>query len=226
MSWLSKTFTSSLGKKVVMSLTGLFLCTFLVVHLIGNLQLLKNDGGEAFNLYANLMAHNPLIETVSFGLYFFIIVHTVMAIVLTYQNRKSRPVDYAVTNKKSTWESRSMMLLGTLILFFLIVHMGDFWYKYKISEDWTYGYKTYGNLVIRDIYSLVVHEFKELDHMLIYVVAQFVLAFHLRHGFQSAFQSLGLNHVKYTPAIQFVGNAFSILIPLGFVIQPLYVFFN
>jgi succinate dehydrogenase / fumarate reductase, cytochrome b subunit len=229
MSWFVQTFSSSIGKKVTMSLTGLFLCTFLVIHLIGNLALLKHDGGQSFNLYANFMAHNPLIETVSWGLYFFILLHSVVAFSLFFANKKARPVQYATVNNKSTWESRQMTLLGTFILVFIIVHMIDFMFKYKFSGDasWTYGYKTYTGHEgsVRDLYALVTLEFKETLHMVLYVIAQLVLMFHLKHGFQSAFQTLGLNHVKYTPAIKGFGLAFSIIVPLGFMIQPLYVYF-
>ena len=225
MSWFVQTFSSSIGKKVTMSLTGLFLCTFLVVHLIGNLALLKCNGEETFNLYANFMAHNPVIHFVSYGLYFFIVLHTIVAVALTIANKKARPVQYATVNNKSSWESRQMMLLGTFILTFIIIHMSDFWYVYKVQEGVSLPEVTYGTATVRNIYGKVIHEFKELPHMLFYVFAQIVLMFHLKHGFQSAFQTLGLNHVKYTPAIKAVGLAYSIIVPLGFMIQPLYVYF-
>jgi succinate dehydrogenase / fumarate reductase cytochrome b subunit len=214
MSWLVTTLGSSLGRKLLMALTGLFLCSFLVIHLSGNLLLLKDDGGIAFNEYANFMAHNPLIETVSILLYASIALHTVVAILLTIHNRKSRPVGYAVVNNQSTWASRSMMLLGTMLLFFILVHMSDFWWGYKIKAE------------IPNIYDAVIAKFKHPLWMSFYVLSQLVLGFHLSHGFQSAFQTFGFNHKKYTPFIKFVGLAFSIIIPLGFAFLPLYVFFT
>ena len=97
MNWFVRFLTSSIGKKLIMSLTGLFLCLFLVVHLAGNLQLLLDDGGEAFNIYAYMMTHNPLIKAVSYGTYFFIILHAIQGIILAIQNRKARSSRYAVT---------------------------------------------------------------------------------------------------------------------------------
>ncbi|MXV14425.1 succinate dehydrogenase cytochrome b subunit [Hufsiella ginkgonis] len=128
----SNTFSSSLGKKLVMSLTGLFMCSFLVVHLVGNLQLFKHDGGLAFNTYAYFMTHFPPIKVVSYLLYTSIVLHAIYALVLTMKNKKARPIGYAVTNGKanSPWTSRNMGILGTVLLVFIIIHMNTFWAKY------------------------------------------------------------------------------------------------
>ncbi len=136
MNWATKLFSSTLGKKFVMGLTGLFLCTFLVVHMIGNLQLFKNDQGLAFNLYAVLMTTNPFIKTVSYLLYLSIIGHAVQGIYLVFKNKQSRPVQYAVYDGKasSTWASRNMGLLGTILLVFVAVHLSDFWFEYKFGH--------------------------------------------------------------------------------------------
>src|SRR6478752_2721782 len=190
MSWLVKSLSSSLGKKLLMSLTGLFLCSFLVIHLIGNLQLLKHDQGVAFNVYAQFMSTNPLIHFISYGLYAGILLHTFVAVALTIQNNKARPQGYAASNNQSSWAARSMMILGSLILFFIIVHMKDFWYEYKIEQE---------PEVVANLYKEVVHKFQQPVWMAVYFLAQFVLMFHLSHGFQSAFQTLGLTHKKYTP---------------------------
>lgn len=132
----AKTFSSSLGKKLIMSLTGLFLCIFLVVHLIGNIQLFKDDGGQAFNAYSYFMTHNPLIKIVSYVLYLSIIVHAVYALVVTINNRKARPVGYAYYKGEanSPWTSRNMGILGTIILIFLVVHMSNFWAQYHWGD--------------------------------------------------------------------------------------------
>jgi len=118
-----------------MSLTGLFLSLFLVVHLSGNFQLLLDDGGESFNKYAHFMGHNPLIQTVSIGNFFFIILHFVMATVLTLKNRKSRSVQYAQTNKSSSWASRNMYIFGAVILVFIIIHLSNFWFVGKFGTE-------------------------------------------------------------------------------------------
>ena len=136
MSNFAKTFSSSLGKKLVMALTGIFLCTFLIVHLVGNLQLFKDDAGQAFNAYAYFMTHFGPIKIVSYLLYASIIIHAVYALLLTAANKKARPGAYAVQKggQNSPWSSRNMGILGTILLIFIVVHMGDFWWKYHNAE--------------------------------------------------------------------------------------------
>ncbi len=224
MNWIAQFFTSSLGKKVIMSLTGLFLCLFLVVHLIGNLQLLKNDGGESFNTYTYFMTHNPLIVIISYTLYTFILIHTVQGLLLYFQNKAARKNTYdRKSGSSSTFESRNMALLGSLIFIFLGVHMGDFWWKMKTGVLEKTAYEGYGEIV--NLYTRVDAAYKEWWIVLFYVLSMIILAYHLKHGFQSAFQSLGINHSKYTPIIKFIGIVFSILIPLGFAIIPIGRFF-
>ena len=127
MNWLSNFFSSTIGRKVVMALTGLFLILFLVVHLIGNLQLLKSDEGQAFNLYSKFMTSNPLIITISVLNFTFIAIHIIWAALLTRRNRAARgPVSYAVNRNSSTLTSRNMGILGTLVLIFLVIHLKGF----------------------------------------------------------------------------------------------------
>lgn len=129
---LTQTFSSSLGKKLIMALTGLFMCTFLVVHLVGNLQLFKDDDGQAFNSYAYFMTHFTPIKVVSYLLYTSIIVHAIYALVLTTKNKKARTVGYAMQNSSanSPWTSRNMGILGTILLLFIVIHMNTFWAQY------------------------------------------------------------------------------------------------
>jgi succinate dehydrogenase / fumarate reductase cytochrome b subunit len=224
MNWLVTFFSSSIGKKLLMSLTGLFLILFLVVHLIGNLQLLKDDGGMAFNMYTKLMTTNPLIKLISYGLYFFIILHTIAGLMITIYNRKAKGQKYAVSHSMhTTWASKNMALLGTLILAFLLIHMGDFWLKMKLDQ---LPYVTYDEQVgpIKDLYFRVSEAFKIPLIVLAYVIGMAVLSFHLWHGFQSAFQTLGLNHRKYTPLIKSIGKIFAIIVPLAFALIPVYHF--
>lgn len=224
MQWLVQFFSSGIGKKVLMSLTGLFLILFLVIHLIGNLQLLKDDGGMAFNLYAKFMVSNPLIKTISYGLYFFIILHAVLGIIITRYNKISKGGRYAVQNSpKTTWASKNMGLLGLLILAFIFLHMGDFWYKMKFTDQLAMA--TYDGVTVKDLYQRVSVAYQQTWIVAAYIIGLIVLAFHLWHGFQSAFQTLGLNHKKYTPAIQGIGKLYAILIPAAFAIIPLYHYF-
>jgi len=136
MSNFAKTFSSSLGKKLIMAATGLFLCTFLIVHVVGNLQLFKDDAGQAFNAYAYFMTHFTPIKVVSYLLYASIIVHAVYALVITIGNKKARPIEYAVQagNQNSPWTSRNMGILGTVLLVFIVIHMSNFWWKYHNAE--------------------------------------------------------------------------------------------
>ena len=225
MNWFSKFLTSSIGKKLIMSLTGLFLILFLVVHLAGNLFLLVNDGGKAFNLYAYMMTHNPLIKTVSWGLYFFILLHSVQGILLALKNRAAKGQRYAVsTNENASWASKNMALLGVLVFAFLCMHMGDFWFKMKFTDQLaTFPVEGYDDPV-KDLYTQVKTSFSQWWIVLVYIIGVLALAIHLMHGFQSAFQTLGLNHKKYTPLIQTLGKIYSVVIPLGFVIIPIIYF--
>jgi succinate dehydrogenase / fumarate reductase cytochrome b subunit len=265
-----------------MSLTGLFLCTFLVVHVVGNLQLFYHDEGLAFNQYTVFMTSFPLIKFISYGLYAFILLHAIDGLWLAYRNRKARPVKYAAWNNQSTWASRNMGILGTILLVFLVVHMGNFWYQYKFGylpyrqyeENLATGEitsKSYfvndgsRNLsessadalavgpaikgkqeeyvrdgangekirvtIVKDLYEQVEKTFSSDANplawlmVLIYVVSMAALAYHLVHGFQSGFQTLGWNHPKYNPLIRFIGTAvFAIAIPIGFALMPLYFF--
>lgn len=209
-----------------MSLTGIFLILFLIVHLSGNLQLLADDGGESFNKYAYFMTHNPLIKFISYGLYFFIIVHAIQGLVLWGANRKARGTDkYAVKSTKTTsWASRNMALLGSLILIFIFIHMGDFWFAMKSHQLPMVNYPGMEEKVA-DLYYKVDLSFQQLWIVAFYVLAMIGLSFHLLHGFQSAFQTLGLNHERYTPLIKGVGKVYSIFVPLGFAIIPLYYYF-
>lgn len=222
MSWLSETLTSTLGRKLVMALTGLFLVTFLIVHLSGNFQLLMNDNGEAFNAYAKFMTTNPLIKTASYILYAGILIHVIWSIILTAQNRKARPVRYAVEKAvaNSAWNSRNMGVLGTIILIFLIIHLRNFWYEMHFGEI---GVDINGN---KDLFKVVSAAFAQPLYVALYVLSMVGLGYHLSHGFASGFQTLGLNHPKYTPFIKKLGNLIAILIPVGFAIIPIIMYFK
>jgi len=221
MRWLFVFFSTGIGKKLLMSLTGLFLIIFLAVHLAGNLQLLNDDGGKSFNVYARFMTTNPLIKFTSYGLYFFILLHAVVGLGIALTNKKAKGTTYAVQTQspRTNWASKNMALLGTLILAFLCIHMGDFWLKMKLGQLAEIPYPGEEG-VFRDLYSRTATAFSDPLIVGVYVVGMMVLAFHLWHGFQSAFQTLGLNHHKYTPAVRFIGRLYAILVPIGFALIP------
>ncbi|MEQ8359780.1 MAG: succinate dehydrogenase cytochrome b subunit [Cytophagales bacterium] len=222
MSWILNLFLSTLGRKLIVALTGLFLILFLAVHVSGNFTLLKGDGGEAFNAYSEFMSANPLIQTVAWLTKIFIVLHVVQTIMLTIYNRKARPEKYAFSKpgETSTWSSRNMMFLGSIILIFLILHLKTFWYEFHYGNVPMTSYDT----DIPDYYAVVAAAFSELWYVLIYLVALIGLSFHLWHGFQSSFQTLGLNHPRYNPLIHGFGALFAILVPLGFATQPIYLY--
>jgi succinate dehydrogenase / fumarate reductase cytochrome b subunit len=297
----SALLSSSLAKKYWMALTGLFLCTFLVGHLLGNLQLVLKTGEEgrrAFNEYAYFMGHNIFIKVLSYVTYISIIFHAVDGFMLTVQNKKARPVAYAYNkpSANSSTPARYMAVLGTLILVFIATHMANFWWKMKITEEIplhlvqkdivqqgqnpmtgeqtqqtvkvTFALTTKGEYLpypytdpqnnqevsvvdvkektilmdknsgmqraegYKDLHTVVMDFFNPeknkmaIAYLLFYVLSMAVLGFHLWHGFASSFQSLGVNHKKYTPIIQMVGKGFAVLVPLLFAIIPLMIFMN
>ncbi len=227
MSWLSSFLASSIGQKLVMSLTGLFLILFLMVHLAGNLQLLYHDGGEAFNLYAHFMTTNPLIKTVSYGLYFFILLHAIQGILIWRKNRAARNDRYAVkSGSTSTFASRNMAWLGIIIFIFLVIHMWQFWFQMKIGAVEMIPLELNGHeKMVKDLYSPVAIAFSQWWYVLFYVFSMLIVGFHLIQGFQSSFQTLGLGHVRFSNLIKVIGIIYAIVVPLGFAIIPVYFYF-
>ena len=217
-------FGSSIVRKYWMAATGLFLCLFLLGHLAGNLQLFipGEDGQLQFNAYAKFMTTNPAVKLLSYITYFSILVHVIDGFVLARQNRAARPSRYAYNKPgaNSGWASRSMALLGTITLVFIIIHMRSFWYEMHWGE---LGVDSAGN---KDLWTITVVAFQQWWYSAFYVIAMIMLAFHLSHGFQSAFQTMGWTHPKYTPIVEKIGIGFSILIPLLFAAIPVFLFIN
>ncbi len=204
-----------------MGLTGLFLISFLVVHCFINSLIFFNDGGLTFNIGAAFMAHNWLIRAGELVLFAGLIIHMVQALILTLENRKARPIGYAKVDgaANSSWYSRSMGLLGTLLLIFLIIHLTHFWVKSRFTG--LPGEDVNGN---ENLYMVMQQTFQMLWVVIVYCLAMISLAYHLLHGFQSAFQTLGLNHKKYTPLIKMIGVGFSIIIPFIFALMPILMY--
>ncbi len=276
---------SSIGKKYWMALTGLFLCLFLVGHLAGNLQLIFGTPLQ-FNEYALFMTTNPAVKILSYVTYISIIFHAIDGFLLTLQNRKARPIGYAKSNPgaNSSFSSRNMAVLGTLVLIFIATHMVNFWAKMHFTtmplqtitvdngDQVSNFYITTGwgqdkfinvnqidgqNVIIedrgfyytkpikiqfaegyKDLHKITMEFFRSKEKLfgvipneglfftIFYVLSMAALAFHLWHGFQSAFQSLGANSPKWTPTIHFIGKAFAVLVPFLFAIIPLYIHFT
>ena len=223
---------SSLAKKYAMAATGLFLCLFLVGHLAGNLQLFTaaSDGGRQFNAYAKFMTTFPAVKVLSYLTYFSVLFHLVDGIVLSIQNRKARPVRYAMerASTNANWSSRNMMLLGTIVLVFLVTHMQNFWWQMHFGEVATQTLED--GTVVKDLYTVVAAFFNPemnswaLPAIGLYLLGQFALGFHLWHGFSSGFQSVGLRHARYTPLLQGLGKAFSVVVPALFSAIVLFLY--
>lgn len=211
-----------------MSLTGIFLILFLTVHLIGNLQLLAGDGGEAFNIYADFMGNNMLIQIISKGNFFFIFLHAVLGIFLWLSNKNARGSRYAVQTKANTsFTSRNMAWFGIIIFVFILIHLYQFFLQMKAPNIFdSTELVTYDGVEVRNLYKLVAATFSNIGFVIFYVISMIVIGLHLNHGFQSAFQSLGLNHKKYTPIIKALGTGYSILIPLLYAIIPIVFYFT
>lgn len=218
MTWIITTFTSSVGKKFTMALTGLFLISFLVVHASINALIFYNDDGEIFTKGAHFMATNPIIRTIEIVLIIGLLAHIVQALLLWRSNRAARPIRYAVMKHppQSTWYSRSMTLLGTLILLFLVIHTSNFWIPNR-THQFLYGEEL-------PLYDMLIEKFSNPIEVVIYLLGSFSLFWHLLHGFASAFQSLGLTHNKYNGLIRFSGRAFSLIICLTFAMMPISIF--
>jgi succinate dehydrogenase / fumarate reductase cytochrome b subunit len=222
---LSIVLNSSIGKKVLMAASGLFLCIFLLEHLYTNILLFKPlidpaDGGQAFNQASHEMVHNILIRTVEFILFGAIIFHVVQAIRLTIDNKKARPVGYASGSKaKTSWISKNMGLTGSIILFFIVVHLYQFFLPYRVTGEvggdtpYTLAYQV-SQALTNPIYAAL------------YLVSVILIGLHVSHGLQSGFQTIGLNNKKYAPVWKAIGYGYAVLITVGFASFPIFFYFN
>ncbi len=220
MNW-KQAFTSSIGKKLVMGLTGIFLVLFLIVHCYVNALIFHPDYGyELYEGAAHFLGGTPFIRILEIGLMLFIVLHIVQGLMLWSQNAKKRPVGYTINpgNKSSKWYSRSMGLLGTLILIFLVLHLVHFWGPNRYQQLMT-GKE-------RNLYYEMEQTFQSGWVVIVYILGCISLAWHLLHGFWSAFQTLGLSSAKFTPIIRGIGVAYSIIVPLIFIAMPLAFYFG
>lgn len=218
---IANAFSSSIGKKLVMGITGLFLISFLLVHCFLNSFIFFDKTGALFNEGAHFMATNWIIRAMEVVLMAGLLLHIVQGARLTFQNQAARPVKYAYNDGKanSKWYSRSMGLLGTLLLIFLIVHLSNFWVVSRFT-----GIPSVDANGRENLFGVMQQTFKNLGLVILYVLSMISLAYHLLHGFASAFQTLGWNHRKYSPMIKAVGVWFSILISLIFAAMPIWIY--
>jgi succinate dehydrogenase / fumarate reductase cytochrome b subunit len=218
MGWFIKFIDSSVGKKLIMAGTGLFLYFYLIIHLVANLFLLANDNGAAFNAYADFMSSNANIPVriIEIILFLAFIYHIINGIRLWFSNRAAKGTAYKVNNpsENSTFFSRFMVQSGVIVFIFLVIHLRTFFIAHKFGHP------------EETMYESALIAFSDTYYSLFYILAMILLAFHLVHGFQSAFQTLGLRHKKYTSLIKGFGIVFSILLCAGFALIPLVLLFN
>lgn len=213
---------SSITKKIWMALLGIFLMVFLVVHLGINLCLLRSDDGEWFNAAAHFMGTNYVVKVFEIVLFAGFIFHILLGIILQVQNWLSRPVRYMVTNKSETpFLSKYMIYTGGIILIFLIIHFINF---YFIKLGWVSSVYLSADGE-PDFYRIAQELFAQPLYSLLYIVLIVVLGFHLNHAFQAAWQTLGVNVPQYTKCITRFGTFYAIVVPLGFIIIPIYFLF-
>jgi succinate dehydrogenase / fumarate reductase cytochrome b subunit len=197
-----------------MAASGGFLIIFLLEHLYTNVKLFYGDGGEAFNEASHDMVHTLLIRIIEVVLFAAILIHAVQAISLTRQNSQARPIKYAVikTNETSSWFSRNMMLTGSIIFFFIVVHLYNFFVPYRVTGDVGEGHVTLAQEVSEALSNPI--------YAALYLISVLFLAFHLNHAFQSAFQTLGFNDKKYAPLLRKASTGFAVIMFLGFGAFP------
>jgi succinate dehydrogenase / fumarate reductase cytochrome b subunit len=209
MNWFINTIWTSVGKKLMMAVTGLFFCVFLTLHLAGNLTIYM--GKDAFNSYAeHLHSLGPLLTLAEWGLLIFAIIHISSGLLLFYQNFKARPTRYAVNKRAGgrTLGSATMPYTGVILLLFVIIHLFNFHFVDKTHTT---------------IFQIVSNAFAQPSYVLIYTFAMITAAVHVSHGFWSAFQTLGANHPKYTPLLRGLSLVFCLIVGIGFGFIPVYV---
>jgi succinate dehydrogenase / fumarate reductase, cytochrome b subunit len=218
---IMQAFNSSIGKKLVMGLTGLFLVSFLIIHASINSMIFFNDNGATFNEYGRFMSHNMIVRVLEIGLFVGFIIHIYQGFALTLSNQKKRETKYAIDpgNATSKWYSRSMGILGSLLLIFLVVHLSHFWVGTKAS---LYLHNDAPHNMFEEMKAAFSHEWI----VIVYVIGVISLSWHLVHGFPSAFQTLGINNTKYNGLIKTIGFAFSIIVPLLFALMPIAMYFG
>ncbi len=216
---MSNFLKASIGRKLLVGLSGLFLFSFILVHLTVNLFLLA--GQESYNIATHFMTTNPVIQTIEPILAIGFILHIGISVWLTFWNQRARPEKFLKVDqsKSSTWPSRNMFVLGGLIFIFLVIHISNFWYKINFTEI---GYIEHGGEMVKDAYTMVATSFSNWWYVVIYVAGAVFLGFHLNHGFQSAFQTIGVSNEIWRKRWTVLGNFLSVLIAAGFSIIALY----
>jgi succinate dehydrogenase / fumarate reductase, cytochrome b subunit len=217
----TRAFSSSVGSKLLIGLTGLALFLYMVLHLVGNVIIFF--GPELFNEYSHRLISNPLIIPIEIGLLLLFLLHIYKTIRMWMQNQAARPVRYhrkepAGHSSRKSLASSTMIASGMFLMVFVVIHVKQF----KFGSY----YLAAGSETVRDLYRTEIEVFQQPFWVLLYVVATLLVGLHLRHGFSSAFQSLGLDHPRYTKRLVALGIAFALLIGVGLAVIPIWVYFT
>ncbi len=232
MKW-SQFFTSAVGRKIVMALSGIFLVTFLIVHVGLNCCIFydldyfdSNDNGSMFNRAAYFMGNSLVIRILEIVLFAGFLLHIIQGYVVEAKNRRRRGKGYRIGlgNRGSTWMSRNMAILGTLILFYLIVHVAHFWVPSRITHD--LEQVVYNGREMHNLYLRMYEVFQEGWIVLLYLVGVVSLAFHLFHGFHSSFRSMGVHNRKYLGLLKVLGYGFTVIVCILFALMPISMYFD
>lgn len=222
---MSSFLNASIGRKVFMSLTGIFLILFLVVHLTINLFLTFDDTGNLFNVAAHFMATNPFIRIMEPILALGFIIHIIWSGWITLVNMNARPQGYAVGDKVLSWwaPSKNMFILGSLVLIFLVIHIMDFWIKMRFTGDPLLEKATGLEAGVHNSYALVSYLFiNNMIYDVLYIIGSLLLGFHISHGFWSAFQTIGINNIVWLKRLKNISIFFGYVFAIGFAAIPLY----
>lgn len=217
MGWFFRALNSSIGKKFVMALTGICLILFLIIHLINNLTLY--GGPDLFNtVVKNLESIKPFVRVIETILAIIFVFHIFNGVRLWIENKKARPVGYAVngSSKNTDLSSRTMIVSGSIVFIFLVIHLRTFWVSFNLGHPLAESH---------NYYDIVVEAFRSPVYSGLYIIAMILLGFHLNHGFQSLFQTFGWNHKKYFNFIKQVGFVYTLITVIGFASIPVYFLF-
>lgn len=225
-------FTTTIGKKLLVSITGLFLIIFLIEHLAVNMLIVFDDTGRLFNEAAYFLENNPIVSIIEPVLFIGFILHILITVILSIQNLMQRDINYAgfgryKTRKSSvgsTWTSRNMLILGVFIFSFLVIHLQNFFWKMKFTGDPLLEAVIYDGVAMKNSYALVIATLTQCNWTVgLYVIGAIALGLHLHHGIWSAFQSIGLSNNKWRKIFNGIGIILSIILGAGFAFIPLYV---
>ncbi len=210
---------STIGQKQLMGLTGLIWSGFVLSHMIGNMLILVS--AESYNRYSHALISNPLLIIAEVALLLALIAHIVKGVMVTIRNKGAKPIPAAVGlsgEKNSSFAVKTMIYQGVLILVFVVLHLLTF----KYGTHYTVNY---GGVEMRDLHRLIIEVFQIPIYTFGYMACMIVLCLHLSHGFYSSVQTLGFNHPSYSPKIKILGYIFAVIVTLGFISQPFYVYF-